>query len=168
MTDKRIEEQLAANLRRDLNPWRLILERWQQKREVDKAAVVRLLESGEPVIVEANALLAGLLDGTMKATRGNKRGASRGDKLPDLRHVPIYQRIVSERVQWVESLLKDPAKIDALENKEQKDKFRALRMRGTGTENQKAKAFVAQEFGEKSRTIDWCIEQHNRTTKSGI
>jgi hypothetical protein len=40
--------------------------------KVDKAGLVALLRTGSPIPAEANELLAGLLEGTVAATRGNK------------------------------------------------------------------------------------------------
>lgn len=79
------------------SPWGRILTDWRKGR-IDRVAIVRALESGEPMPVQANALIAGLLSGALKATRGLKpRKAKQGSG---------WERSVADLAKYVEKQLR--------------------------------------------------------------
>jgi len=135
-----------------LSPWDTVVGKWKRKNEVDKTEILQLLEADEPIPAIAHPLLAGLIDGTIKARRGRKPGA--------------YQKFMRKEIACtaarMETMLKDPDTIPDEYGKEWRDWLRAARMkRGDGTMSERAKRLTAELYGVTERFVRACIEQYN-------
>lgn len=116
------------------SPWDREIGKWKQGKEVDKARIVGLLENGEAVPVKANALLAGLITGEIKARKGNKPGRFAS---------PLHRKMLVEQVEVFATMIADPSKIPAEHDKEFQDWIKALHLQSHGTPHQKARKIVA-------------------------
>lgn len=136
--------------------WAAILSDWR-KGKVDKAAVVRALEAGHPVPAEANLLIAGLVDGSVKATPGNKK----------LDHPPRWMDShVARTVASIQTMLLHPDRIPDEYGKQWRDWLGALRSRSNGTTNEKALEATAELFGCTTRRVRESVTRTNAKLKA--
>ena len=135
--------------------WAEILQDWRRG-TVDRAAVIRALESGHPMPPEANALLAGLLDGSIKAKPGNKQ------EHPPRRMDGLMARTYEE----IKTMLRHPDRIPDDYGKEWRAWLGALRSRSTGTVSEKAVEATARLFRCSPRRVRDSITRQNAVLKS--
>lgn len=123
------------------DPWWRVVGDFR-KGEVDKAEIIRLLETDAPVPPEANPLLAGLLSGQITARRGNK---------------PVIhwhaKRFAADFALDLEGMIKDPSTIPADLDKETRDWIRAMGLQTVGTPRTRALEVAARMFGMSEATI---------------
>lgn len=132
------------------SPWWPVLADFR-KGKVDKAEIIRLLETDAPVPPEANPLLAGLLAGKIRARRGNK----------PMIHWYARQSAV-ELALGLEGMIKDPSTIPADYDKETRDWIKAMGLQTVGTPRTKALEFAARAFGMSEATIKKLITARNK------
>lgn len=144
-------------------PWHGVLWRWWRDDAVDKAHVLRLLETAEPIPPEANKLLLGLLSGKVKGQRGLKR-------LAGITQTRSGRREVAHFFATVETMLRDPQSMDRTEadtgepifSKDVHDRIRALRMNSEGSIAKRARAETANCYGISERQVRECITESNK------
>lgn len=83
--------------------WWRVLKQWRNGKDIDGIEVRKLLESGDPVPVDANQMLADIVAGEAKLKRGNR--AMYND---DILKSP---ELVVGIVRRIEGCIKDPAKL---------------------------------------------------------
>jgi len=137
------------------SPWGSIVARWR-KGNVDHAAVVAALRSGAPVPTQANDLLAGLLDRSVKARKG----------LKPLDMPAWLRRQIARQVAKFETMLKDPSRIPAEYDEEARRILQAARMQRTGTPHAKAMKLVSDLHGRPERTVRGYIQEDNASIRN--
>jgi hypothetical protein len=153
-----------AKLTRSITPWATLVANWHKGKQIDRNEVIRLLESGKPIPLEANEFLAKALANEVKFKRGNKPSyppQSAG-----------YAKLVVATVDFIEAIIKNPETIpDGDEYKEGRADFikmnqRATRKRAKRTSaRQQAKDEVAKMFGISVRRVESLITERNRELK---
>ena len=139
-----------------VSPLEMQVYLWLRGEQVDRAAIVRALESGEQVPPMANTLLAGLLDGSIAAKPGCKPGRAAS---------PSVRGSIANAVATYETMLSNTDTIPAEFDKETRDCLRALAMEkgfGALTSNQKARQLVAGMYGVSEAVVKQCIAEQNK------
>jgi hypothetical protein len=133
--------------------WHTILRDWRNG-AVDRAAIIRALDSHEPVPDAVKPLLAGLLAKTIKATRGNKRD-------PRVLVNRAGAATIKQQIADVAALLKKPQGQLTDDEAEALETIRALRgeMRRPGqTAHKVALAEVARWYSTKPGALKKKLE----------
>ena len=152
-----------AKLKRS-TPWATLVANWHKGKQIDRNEVIRLLESGKSIPLEANEFLAMALADEVSFKRGNK------PSYPPLSAADANLAVAT--VDFFEAKIKNPETItDGDEYKEARADFIKMNQRATRkrakrtTARQQAKHEVAKMFGIRFRRVEWLITERNRQLK---
>lgn len=126
------------------NPWLSVLQDLRLGNRIEKQTVVDLLRDPAPVPDEIKPLLADIISGEYKFSRGVK---------PDVLNHNVYRMILRGMVEHVEACLADPCALEG------DDDLKVLAqevtgLRGDPTPRELAKEYVADMYGISVRRLE--------------
>ncbi|KAB8180170.1 hypothetical protein FKV24_012605 [Lysobacter maris] len=148
-----------------VGPWDVLVGRWRQGEHVDRAEVLELLKTQEPIPVGAHDFVAAAITGEgLKFKRGNKpwNGGSR-----QMGTALRWQ--IARDVAVFETMIRDPSRIpdvfgDDTRRRIEELSAQAMRKRTSGrkTANQLARDLAAEVYGISPRAVGTEITEANK------